>query len=153
MLSFFSHAQFFLIPGTVTRQASLSMGFSRQDYLSGLPCSHPGDLPNSWIKTASLTSPALAGRVFTTNATWEARYKVLIDCWSLSLPTISNPIDWGPPGFFIHGVFQARILAWVPVPFSRASSRPRDQTCVSCVAGRFFTIRPTREDIIAYPPS
>ena len=80
MLSCFSHAQLFLTPGTVTRQASLSMGFSRQDYLCGLLYPQPGDLPNSGIKTASLTSPALTGGVFTTSVTWEARYKVLIDC-------------------------------------------------------------------------
>ena len=38
------------------------------------------------------------------------------------------------------GILQARILEWVAVPFSRGSSEPRDQTQVSCVAGRFFTV-------------
>ena len=51
-------------------QASLSMGFSRQEYWSGLP--PPGDLPNLGIEPASLSSPALAGGYFTTNTTWEA---------------------------------------------------------------------------------
>ena len=41
-----------------------------------------------------------------------------------------------------------RILQWVAVPFSRGSSRPRDQIQVSCIAGRFFTIRALREAII-----
>ena len=50
----------------------LSMGFSRQKYWSGLPCPPPEDLPNSGIKPASLTSPALAGKFFTISATWEA---------------------------------------------------------------------------------
>ena len=49
----------------------LSMGFSRQGYWSELQCSPPGDLPNPGVKPASLKSPALAGRVFTTSATWE----------------------------------------------------------------------------------
>ena len=40
----------------------------------------------------------------------------------------------------VHGVLQARRLEWVATPFSRASSRPRDQTRVSCIAGRFFTV-------------
>src|SRR5574341_532965 len=53
-------------------QASLSMGFSRQEYWSGLPCSPPGDLPNSGIESTSLMSP-LAGRFFTTSASWEAQ--------------------------------------------------------------------------------
>ena len=57
---------------TVARQAPLSMGFSRQEYWSELLCPLPGDLPNSGIKPASLMSPALAGRFFTTTATWEA---------------------------------------------------------------------------------
>ena len=48
------------------------MGFSRQEYWSGLPCPSPGDLPDSRIKLTSLKSPALAGGFFTTSATWEA---------------------------------------------------------------------------------
>ena len=43
-----------------------SMGFSRQEYWSGLPCPPPGDLPDPGIKPASLRSPALAGGFFTT---------------------------------------------------------------------------------------
>ena len=50
----------------------LSMGFSRQEYWSGLPCPPPGDLSNWGIELESLMSPALAGRLFTTSATWEA---------------------------------------------------------------------------------
>jgi len=52
-------------PWTVARQAPLFMGFSRQDYWSGLPCPPPGDLLDSGIEPASLASPALAGRFFT----------------------------------------------------------------------------------------
>ena len=59
-------------PWTVTLQAPLSMEFSRQEYWSQLPFSSPGDLPNPETEPASLTSPALAGRLFTTGATWEA---------------------------------------------------------------------------------
>ena len=56
---------------TVALQASLSMGFSRQEYSSGLPFLSPGHLPNPGIKPTSLTSPALAGGFFTTNTTWD----------------------------------------------------------------------------------
>ena len=62
---------------TVARQAPLSIGFSgfsRQEYWSGLPSSPPGDLPNPGIEPESLVSPALAGRFFTSSATWEALY-------------------------------------------------------------------------------
>ena len=54
-------------------RAPLSMGFSRQEYLSRLPCPPPGDLPDSGIKPMSLMSPALAGMYFTTSATWEVQ--------------------------------------------------------------------------------
>ena len=56
-------------PWTVALQAPLSMGFSRQEHWSGLPCPPPGDLSNAAIKPESLTSPALGGRFFTTS-TW-----------------------------------------------------------------------------------
>ena len=57
-------------PWTAARQAPLSTGFSRQEYWSGLPCPPPGDLPNPETEPTSLKSPALAGRFFTTNATY-----------------------------------------------------------------------------------
>ena len=58
---------------------------------------------------------------------------------------LRDPIYYSLPGFFIHGIFQARILEWVAISFSRGSSWPRDQTQVSCIAGRFFTIWATTE--------
>ena len=56
----------------VAFQAPLSMGFSRQEYQSGLPCPPSGDLPDPGIEPASLLSPALAGGFFITGSTWEA---------------------------------------------------------------------------------
>ena len=50
-----------------------------------------------------------------------------------------------PPGSYVHGILQARILEWVIIPFSRGSSQPRYQTRVSLITGRFFTIWATRE--------
>ena len=60
-----SHVQLFVTQWTVAHQVSPSMGFSRQEHWSRLPCPPPGDLPNPGIKTASLTSPVLAGSFFT----------------------------------------------------------------------------------------
>ena len=45
----------------------------------------------------------------------------------------------------VHLIFQARILEWVVIPFSKGSSQIRDQTRVSCIAGRFLTVWATRE--------
>ena len=59
--------------GLVAHQVALSMEFSRQESWSGLPCPPPGDLPRPRIEPASLISPALAGRIFPTSATVEAR--------------------------------------------------------------------------------
>ena len=53
-------------PLTVAHQAALSVGLSRQEYWSGLPFPIPGDLPDPGVEPASLASPALAGRFFTT---------------------------------------------------------------------------------------
>ena len=59
----FSCVQLFATPWTVARQAPLSMGFSRQEYWSGLPFPSPGSFPDAGFK---FTSPALAGKFFTT---------------------------------------------------------------------------------------
>ena len=54
-----------------------------------------------------------------------------------------------PPGFSVRGILQERILEWVAISFSRVPSQHRDQTQVSCIAGRFFTIWATRECIVS----
>ena len=56
-----------------------------------------------------------------------------------------NPMDCRLPGSSVHGILQARILEWVAISFSRGPSWPRDRTQVFCIAGRFFTLWPTRE--------
>jgi len=73
MLSRFSHVLFATL-WSIACQALLSMGFSRQEYWSGLPCPPPRDLRDPGIKLLSLMSLALAGRSFTTRAIWEAPY-------------------------------------------------------------------------------
>ena len=71
VLSCFSCVGLFVIPWTVAFQAPLSMGFSRQEYRSGLPFPPPGDLPDPRIEPESLMSLAWVGRFITTSATWE----------------------------------------------------------------------------------
>ena len=72
ILSRFSRVPLFATLWTVAHQAPLSMGFSRQEYWSELPCSPPGDIPDLGIEPTSLMSPVLVGRFFTTGAIWEA---------------------------------------------------------------------------------
>ena len=99
VLSHFSCVQLFATLWAVACQAPLPMGFFRQEYsqyntiqysqyntiqysqynpIHGLPCSPPGDLPNPETEPMSLTSPALAGRFFTTITTWEAPIRAYI---------------------------------------------------------------------------
>ena len=68
--------------------------------------------------------------------------KVLV---AQSCRTLYDPMDCSLPGFSVHGILQVRILEWVAIPFSRGSSPNRDRTQVSHIAGRFFTVRATRE--------
>ena len=65
-----------------------------------------------------------------------------------SYPTLCNPMDCSLPGSSVHGILQARILEWIAIPLSRGSSQPRDWTCVSYIAGKFFTVWATREALL-----
>ena len=64
---------------------------------------------------------------------------------SLSRVQLCNPMDCSLPGSSVHGIFQAVVLEWIAISFSRGLSQPRDQTQVSRIAGRFFTVWVTRE--------
>ena len=72
VLSCFYCVWLFVTLQAAAHKAPLSMGFSRQEYWSRLPCPPPGDLPNPRTEPTSLISPALAGGFFTTSTTWEA---------------------------------------------------------------------------------
>ena len=76
---------------------------------------------------------------------WEVKVLVAQSC-----PTFCDPMDCHPPGSSVHGISQASILEWIAIPFFRGSSHPRNQSQVSCVAGRFF-IWATREAQIQSP--
>ena len=75
-------------PWTVAHQAPLSMGFSRQEYWSGLPCPLPVDLPNPGIELTSM-SPVLAGGFSTTSTTWGAHCWAFQICWHIGCSTLT----------------------------------------------------------------
>ena len=61
--------------------------------------------------------------------------------WSRSVVSpFCYPLNCSLSGLSVHGIFQARVLEWVAISFSRGSSQPRDWTQVSCIAGRCFTV-------------
>ena len=65
-----------------------------------------------------------------------------------SCRTLCDPMDCSPPDSSVHGILQVRILEWVVIPFSGGFSFPRDQTWVSCIAGRFFTVLTDRKPTV-----
>ena len=85
LLSRFSRVQLCAAPQTAAHQALPSLGFSRQEHWSGLPFTSPS------IKVKSESAVAQ------------------------SCLTLSDPMDWSPPGSSVHGIFQARALEWVPL--------------------------------------
>ena len=98
MTFFFFHS---IAQWTVAHQAPPSMGFSRQEYRSGLPFPSPGDLLDSGMELASPASLALAGS-------------------SLPLSDLGSPLTiCDPMDYRVHGILQARILEWIAVLFSR----------------------------------
>ena len=126
-----SHSQLSMTLGTVARQAPLSLGFSRQECWSGLPFPPPGDRPNPGIEPESPT--------WHIDSLWLSHLGSQYVCLTTWLClTLCDPMDCSPPGSSVHGILQARKLEWVAMPFSRGPSRPRDRTCVSCVAGRLL---------------
>ena len=99
---------------------------------------------DSWLPTQILLF--YQGRVQTTSPGdsdivciffWTHYACVLV---SQSCLTLCDPMDCSPPGSSDHGILQVRTLEWIVIPFSRGSFQPRDQTLVSCISGRFFTI-------------
>ena len=128
-------------------RSSSVMGFSRQEYWSGLPFPSP--------KSIFMKIHYSRARANTYNGKWNKKrrprsskrnkpksyclksmrrlenyetkkgVKVLV---AQSCPTICDPMDCSPPGSSVHGIFQARILEWIAISFSRGSSRPRDGT-------------------------
>ena len=103
MPSCFNHVGLFTALWTVSCQAPLPMGFRRQEFWSGLPFPPPGDLPHP----ASLMSPALAGRLFTTSATWEEKLMEGMATHS-SVLAWRIPMDRGAWWAIVHGVAKSR---------------------------------------------
>ena len=59
-------------------------------------------------------------------------------------------MDWGLPDFSVHGIFLARILEWVAIPYSRGSSQPKDETLILALVGGFLTPVPLGKALVAY---
>ena len=119
-------------------RAPLSMGFSRQEYWSGLPFPSPGDLPDPGIKSVSSSAACAASRFFATEPLEKPPPFRLLpvnpEVWHYFMDVVRlfcNSMGCSLPGSSVHGIFQARILDWVAKLSSRRSSRPRDRTHIT----------------------
>ena len=138
-------------------QNPLSKEFSRQEYWSGLPFPSPGIFPTQGSNLCLLHCRQLLHHC----TTWEYRPQIVLadsgcskNCknkFSSYKPNLCFlkvkvkiaqlcPVLCDPRDYTVHGILQARILEWVAYSFSRGSSRPRDGTRVSCIAGRRFNL-------------
>ena len=116
----FCRVRLFITLWTVTHQAPLSMGFSRQECWSGLPYLPPGDLPNPVMEPASLKSPALADRFFITSATCKYSVQFSLSVMSHSLPS--------------HGLQHIRSPCPSPTPRACSNSCPSSRWCLPTIS-------------------
>ena len=114
-LNHFSRVQLFTTPWTIACPAPLSMGFSKQEYWSGLPCPPPRGLTDPGIEPVSLTSSALAGGFFITSASWEVQLDISV-----------IKLVWWKPGPVGVGGFKAG-LGWMGVSGLRPMVPGRDR--------------------------
>ena len=136
---------------TVAHQVPLPKGISRKEYWSGLPFPSPGNLPDPGneagspaLQTDSLPTE-LCGKPRTLGAETKKKKKMVLQshmcinvCGGARLCLIlGDPMDCNRSVFSVYGIFPARTLEWVVTPSSRGSSRPRNQTRVSCI-GRWI---------------
>ena len=103
----------------------------------------PGEVHGSLLQDSSLDNPMDRGAWQAIQSMGVTKGQILVSISSLtgcegeSRSVVS--VSLWPQDYAVHGILQARILAWAAVPFSRGSSQPRDQTQVSHIAGEFFT--------------
>ena len=128
-----SHVWLFAIPWTVFYQLPLSMGFSRQEYWSGVPFPSPGDLPGPGTEPVSLMPPALASRFFTTSAASEAppphtRTWLCLCFAQISLAFHSMSIDLKQEATsFQFPYWHKHILFMLPRPTGKSGSGKREK--------------------------
>ena len=133
-------SDFFATPWMAACQAPLFNGFSKQEYWSQLSFPSTEDLPDTGIEACLLhwqvDSWPLNHQESPNNILLGLKDDKRVPASSVthSCPTLNlyNPMDCGPPGSSVHGIFQGRILEWVAIFYCKGSSQPKDHTWVSC---------------------
>ena len=105
---------------------------------TGVDCPPPWALPNPGIEPKSLMSTCIVKQVLY-HQCYLGSLRYMCSVLVAQSFLLCDPMDCSLPGSSVHGVFQAKILEWVVIPFFRGFSQPRDRTQVSCIAGESFT--------------
>ena len=158
----FSHVRLCATAEMAAHQAPASLGFSRQEQWSGLPFPSPMHDSEKWKWSRSVLSDSsqphglqpirlLCPWDFPGKSTGVGCHCLLQEKTAIvnsevsqSCLTLCNPMDCSLLGFSVHGIFQAIVLEWIAISFSRGPSQPRDWTRVSRIVDRRFTIWATR---------
>ena len=114
-----NHVRLSVTSWTVACQAPLSVGCSRQEYWSGLPCPFPRDHPDPGIEPTYVSCICYIGR----GIVYQCITCCCCCCCAKSLqscPILCDPIDCSPPSSPVPGILQARTLEWVAISFSNA---------------------------------
>ena len=135
-----------------THSSILGWEIPRTEESGGLQCMGS---QKSWMQLSNKTTMIYSAFLFFSIV---AYYKILniVHCESesevaQSCPTLCDPMDCSPPGFSVHGILQPRILEWVAMLSSRGSFQPRGRTPISCVsgiAGGFFSVEPLAKHLV-----
>ena len=145
VLSQFSHVQLFVTLWAVACQAPQSMGFSRQEYWSELPCPLPGDLPNPGTEPESLMSYHLlpSGGFFTTSATWEVPKKYLFSTISSLFSALQStfmiafvPLGLNPANYIFLTLLSSvlfKFTQWETDRSLEAQKETKKQPVIFCV--------------------
>ena len=109
-----------------------------------------GGSPGSWSSSLVTQSGAAGAGVSCTHLLLKSfpglcRARVKWSKVAQSCPTLCDPMGCSLPGSSVHGIFQARVLEWIAISFSRGSSQPRDRIRVSRIVDRRVTVWATRE--------
>ena len=104
---------------------------------SRLSIHQPGTCSPTW----KLPKPSASGFLWQLHYAFMSDHIIIVNSEVAQLcPTLCDPMDCSLPGSSVHGIFQAIVLEWIAISFSRGSSQRRDRTRVSCIVDRGFTV-------------
>ena len=90
----------------------------------------------------AIIEPTIGNDPIIINQSLSLKIVIVVVYLPINVWLFCNSMDCSWPGSSVHGILHTRILEWVAISFSRGSSQPKDQTCISCIGGGLFTTEP-----------